>query len=65
MVTFVTTFERYTAPELALEDDIPFMHQRIAEIGLHATHRNAGVQCERAQRISTAKPPGMKSQLRH
>src|SRR6202034_2614157 len=38
--------------------NIPFVHQRIAEIRLHAAHGDAGVQRERAKRISTGKAAG-------
>ena len=53
MVTLVTGFDRYSFPQLALEYEIPFVHQRIVEIRLHAAHGNARVCCERAAWIST------------
>src|ERR1035437_1142697 len=55
MVALIAEFESHIALQLALEYEIPFVHQRIAKIRLHTAHRNARIQCERTQWISTRK----------
>src|SRR5580658_2381314 len=52
VVALVPEFESNVTLQLPLQDEIPFMHQRIVEILLHAAHRNAGVQRERTKWIS-------------
>src|ERR1700677_4146829 len=55
MVALVTGFDGYSFPHLALEYEIPFVHQRIVEIRLHAAHRNARIQRKGTAWISTRK----------
>src|ERR1700735_242229 len=55
MVALVTDFDSRAEPKLALDDDIPLMHQRSLKIRLHAAHRNARVQSKRTKWISTRK----------
>src|ERR1017187_6636209 len=55
MVALVTEFESHIAGQLALDDEIPLMDQRVPEIRLHTAHRNARVQCERTAGIATRK----------
>ena len=43
VVALVADFESHIARQFALDNDIPLMHQRIAEIRLHAAQRNASI----------------------
>src|ERR1700684_4124005 len=55
VVAFVAEFESHVALQFALDDDIPFVYQWIAEVRLDAAHGNSGVQCERTDGIATRK----------
>ena len=39
VVALITSFERHGARQLALQDEVPFVHQRIPEVRLDAAQR--------------------------
>ena len=63
MISFITDFKCHSPRQFALDDQVPFVNQRIAEIRLNATELMVRIQGEGIRRETSRRPPGMYWQL--
>ena len=58
MIAFITELESHIVRQFALQDDVPLVDQRIAEVALNATELNGSIQRERADGVTTGETAG-------